>query len=88
MFDFPYDTQKCSLDFGNVLEPAETVNIVTPKEPVDLSSFYPSNEFDVHAAGVDRYTQKVIQSNYFFMLTHLQLVPHICISELSRHWSR
>ena len=61
MLEFPYDTQRCSLDFGNVLEPANVVNLTLPDEPVDLDSFYPSNEFDVYAPAVDRYVKKVME---------------------------
>ena len=59
MFNFPFDTQDCSLDFGNVLEPAEVVNITTFMKKVDLHSFYPSNEFDVSSERIDRYYYQV-----------------------------
>ena len=54
MFSFPYDTQDCSLDFGNVLEPAEIVNISTASTQVDLQSFYESSEFEVDSPRVTR----------------------------------
>ena len=54
MLKFPFDTQKCSLDFGNVLEPAEVVNITTDMKAVDLQFFYPSNEFEVSSDEVGR----------------------------------
>ena len=53
MHAFPYDTQKCSLDFGNVMEPTELVNITTSMSEVDLQSFYDSNEFEVNSPEVD-----------------------------------
>ena len=59
MFKFPYDTQLCSLNFGNVLEPAELVNITWTYPEVNLDLFNPSNEFDVAPHVVNRVSHNV-----------------------------
>ena len=76
MLEFPYDTQRCYLDFGNVLEPIETVNIAMTDEPVDLRSFYPSNEFDVYAADVKVYKKKV-SGIFFYVKRSLTLRKYV-----------
>ena len=53
MFKFPYDKQICSLEFGNVIEPAEVVNISAATDEVDLDLFYSSSEFSVESHAVD-----------------------------------
>ena len=68
MFSFPYDTQDCSLDFGNVLEPAEIVNISTALTEVDLQSFYESSEFEVDSPQVDRLSFNVSNGLFLFHL--------------------
>ena len=59
MYYFPYDSQDCALDFGNILEPAEIVNITTAISAVDLHSFYQSNEFIVNSGQVTRLAYEV-----------------------------
>ena len=59
MFSFPYDTQDCALDIGNVLEPAEIVNITNSTSQVDMQSFYSSSEFEVDALEITRLTFEV-----------------------------
>ena len=53
MFYFPYDTQLCALDFGNIVEPAEMMNISTDQVEIDTQSFYASSEFTVEASHID-----------------------------------
>ena len=88
MSEFPYDTQRCSLDFGNVLEPADVVNLTMADDPIDLQSFYPSNEFDVHATGV-KYIKNVREiinnvEKVFRHYTHefdkfIYKIVHVCV---------
>ena len=60
MFKFPYDTQFCSLNFGNVLEPDELVNVTTGDLPeVNFDLFKPSNEFDVKPHLVNKVSHSV-----------------------------
>ena len=59
MFNFPYDTQTCSLDFGNVVEPAKVVNITTDMNAVDMQSFSPSGEFHVSSSKLERISYEV-----------------------------
>ena len=59
MFSFPYDWQDCALDFGNILKPAELVNISTAIAAVDLQSFYQSSEFIVDPRPVTRLEYEV-----------------------------
>ena len=59
MFKFPYDTQYCSLNFGDIVEHAELVNITWGYPEVDLNMFRPSNEFDVKPYMVERVSYDV-----------------------------
>ena len=59
MFKFPYDTQYCSLNFGNIIEPAELVDLTWDTPEVDLNIFNPSNEYDVKSQVADRVMYKV-----------------------------
>ena len=48
MFMFPYDTQLCHLDFGNVMEIDTVENIsMGLGEAFQLDLYSPSNEFDL-----------------------------------------
>ena len=66
MFKFPYDKQICALKFGNVVEPAEVVNITTDVDDVDLDLFYPSNEFAVESHRVDTASYQVGTFTFIF----------------------
>ena len=55
MYTFPYDTQTCHLDFGNVMEPTEMVNVTSNMNYVDLQSFYLSSEFEVSTLPIERF---------------------------------
>ena len=59
MFKFPYDTQFCSLKFGNVLEPDELVKVMWELPEVDLGLFTPSNEFFVESHLVNKVSHTV-----------------------------
>ena len=61
MFRFPYDTQICHLDFGNVIETDVFVNISLYIEFADLilEFFSPSNEFILENAHANRKTEQV-----------------------------
>ena len=65
MFNFPFDTQLCSFDFGYVLESVDSVNITTSTDPIDIDSFYASHEFDVYAAGVEIHKNKVNGDGFY-----------------------
>ena len=74
MFKFPYDTEYCSLNFGNIIEPAELVDLTWDTPEVDLI-FNPSNEFDVKSQAADRVMYTVGISAFFakivsVLLTH------------------
>lgn len=46
MYKFPFDTQECNLDFGNLLHMAEMVNLRTVNQTIDMSSYIESREFE------------------------------------------
>ena len=53
MFMFPYDTQICDLDFGNVMEIDTVENVSAGLHDVLRLEFYsPSNEFDLQSTHV------------------------------------
>ena len=46
MFKFPFDTQYCSLDFGNVVHFDMSVNLSAVLEFIDQEFYVPSKEFE------------------------------------------
>ena len=71
---FPYDTQFCSLNFGNVLEPDELVNVITGDLPeVSLELFNPSNEFDVESHLTTKIYRKVCMQQFHTNVTLLDV---------------
>ena len=79
MFKFPYDSQKCYLDFGNTAELDSMVNITVEKRLGFSLEFYSeSNEFHLKSTEVSSsmWTVSVMNrlQHYFFpWLTHLHL---------------
>ena len=69
MFKFPYDTQYCSLNFGNIIEPAELINITWDIPEVGLNMFSSSNEFDVKSQRAERVTHEVCISAFLSLFT-------------------
>ena len=63
MFRFPYDTQICYLEFGNVIESDLTVNVSVYPDTADfISEFYsPSNEFNLNKVQANRTAVQVCQ---------------------------
>ena len=61
MFKFPYDTQICSLRFGNVVETDKHVNLsILESFGFVLEEFYsPSNEFILKSKQAERITWQV-----------------------------
>ena len=45
MFKFPFDTQTCSLDFGNVIHVKGAVTLVANIDEVDQGFYLDSKEF-------------------------------------------
>ena len=45
MYKFPFDTQICSLDFGNLVHTEYAVQLYTDMDSVLMSFFVPSKEF-------------------------------------------
>ena len=95
MFKFPYDKQICALKFGNVVEPAEVVNITTDVDDVDLDLFYPSNEFAVESHRVDTASYQVGISLLFFpwlaqwpLRRKWRWHQYIIISVTTNNWSQ
>ena len=80
MFKFPFDTQQCSLDFGNVLE---LINITAGQKTIDLRSFYSSNEFDVSSDKIERVVYKVcLKSMMCLQLRRVRLFTIIYCEQL------
>ena len=49
MYNFPFDSQKCSLDFGNMIHLESSVRLfVETDSPINLDFFVPSKEFRYH----------------------------------------
>ena len=60
MFLFPYDTQICHLDFGNVMEIDKFVNVSsTPNSAFKYDLYSPSNEFQLRSTEANRITWQV-----------------------------
>ena len=60
MFKFPYDSQECFLEFGNLAEPDTKMNITLDEEVGFHMDFYSnSSEFHVKSAEVSRNTWTV-----------------------------
>ncbi len=47
MLVFPYDTQACHMDFGNTINPDQSVRLFSTHTYIDLSHYNPSNEYDL-----------------------------------------
>ena len=60
MFEVPYDSQECFLEFGNLVEPDTMMNITLEKEVGFNLDFYSnSNEFHIKSTDVSRNTWTV-----------------------------
>ena len=60
MFNFPYDTQICHLEFGNFIESEMTVNVsIDQKIGLATDLYSPSNEFNLTSTEVHRTTWQV-----------------------------
>ena len=46
MLMFPFDTQTCSLNFGNVFHDSTLVDLIGQPEYVNTDFFFPSKEFE------------------------------------------
>ena len=94
MFKFPYDTQFCFLNFGNVLEADALVSVTWVLPEVGLGFFNPLNEFDVESHLVNKVFHAVciaaiLFSNY---LSGVAIFVNTCLengnSILKQHyWS-
>ena len=77
MFKFPYDTQICHLEFGNVVESDMTVNISVASDIGFFMDLYsPSNEFILTSTHARRTTWQVGSAVHLltcFMLTSLSV---------------
>ncbi len=64
MSEFPWDTQTCFLDFGNLIHEESMVNISIAVSTVNLDFYLPNKEFDLTSTSASRMTFELNIGSY------------------------